>query len=134
MTDLPPRFAIDRCLAKRVPTALSELGWSLVSIYEVFPDDAEHIPDEDWIQWANEHVDGALTKDEKIRRSSSLQVAALPIFGLSRQDLGYQEMIQLFDRNRAHIERIALSHPGRQFWTIYRSGEMRRTDVSESQL
>jgi len=129
MTDSSPRFAIDRCLAKRVPAMLAERGWNLVSIYDVFPDDAEHIPDEDWIKWANDHVDGALTKDEQIRRSPSLLVAMLPIFGLSRQDLGYEEMVRLFDMNRRHIERIATSCPGRQFWTIYRSGDMRRTDV-----
>ena len=129
MTGSPPRFAADRCLAKRVPAGLVRLGWDLVSIYDIFPDDAEHIPDEEWIRWASDHVDGALTKDEKIRRSSSMAVAKIPIFGLSRQDLKYQTMIELFDMNRHHIERIALSYPGRQFWTIYKSGEMRRTDV-----
>lgn len=132
MTDSSPRFAIDRCLAKRVPAALAELGWNLISIYEVFPDDAEYISDETWIKWANDHVDGALTKDEQIRKSPSLLVAGLPIFGLSRQDLRYQEMIDLFDMNRTHIERIAMTHPGCQFWTIYRSGDMRRTDVEKS--
>ena len=76
-------------------------------------------------------MDGALTKDEAIRRSPSFLVATLPIFGLSRQDLPYQTMIDLFSANRSRIERIAASHPGRQFWTIYKSGEMRRTDVRD---
>jgi len=130
MTDSPPRFAVDRCLAKRVPAALTSLGWDLVSIYDIFPDDAAQVSDEEWILWANDHVDGALTKDENIRRSPSLRVATLPIFGLSRQDLGFQAMTDLFNMNRARIERITASHPGRQFWTIYKSGEMRRTDIN----
>jgi len=130
MTDSRPRFAVDRCLAKRVPAGLRQLGWSIVSIYDVFPDDATHVSDEDWIRWANDHVDGALTKDGAIRRSPSLLVARLPIFGLSRQDLGYQVMIDLFDMNRPRIEAIASSDAGRQFWTIYRSGDMRRTDTA----
>jgi len=127
---MSPKFAVDRCLAKRVPMQLAALGWNIVSIYDVFPHDAEEIPDDEWIRWADDHVDGALTKDGKIRTSSSLLVATIPIFGLSRQDLRYAEMITLFDLNRARIERIAGSSPGRQFWTIYRSGDLRRTDIN----
>ena len=38
MTGSLPRFAVDRCLAKRVPAGLAQLGWRLVSIYDVLRD------------------------------------------------------------------------------------------------
>jgi hypothetical protein len=98
-------------------------------IQDVFPDDAQQVADDEWLTWGNEHCDAALTKDKDIRRQPWFQVATIPIFSLSRQDLPIAEMISLFEMNRNRIHRIAAAHPGRQFWLINRTGDLRRTDT-----
>ena len=127
MTPSPPKFVVDRCLAKRVPAGLAANGWEVILIQDVFPHEAQDISDEQWLTWGNTHADAALTKDEAIRRSPWYTAAEMPIFCLSRQDLAMDEMLALFLHQAKRIHRIAASHPGRQFWVLYRDGTMTRS-------
>jgi hypothetical protein len=121
----PPLFAIDRCLGKQTPGQLADQGWRVALITDIYPEDAQRVADEDWLQWAGQNADAALTKDDAIRRSPWFVRATIPVFCLSRQDLTIETMVSLFAHNQDRIHRIAASRPGRQFWTIYLSGEMR---------
>jgi hypothetical protein len=124
-----PLFAVDRCLGKTTCAALRERGWNLILITEVFPDDAQDVSDEEWMTWAagEGSVDAALTKDSSMRRASWYQSSTIPVFSLGNQQTKTAEMVELFDRHRAQIDRIAFRKPGRQFWVIRRNGELSRT-------
>jgi len=115
----PPRFAADRCLAKRVPCELIHHGWDITLITDVFANEAQSTPDDVWLEWASRNLDAALTKDKAIRRSAWFSSARIPIFCLSRQDLKLDEMVSRFTAHRSRIWKIASDHSGRQWWTIY---------------
>ena len=123
-TPLRPDFAVDRCLGKTVPARLRAAGWNLTLITDIFANDAQETSDEKWMTWAQARLDGAITKDANIRRSPWFSRATMPVFCLANQQLGIDEMTQLFLAHAERIARIALAHPGRQFWTIYSDTRM----------
>ncbi|OEJ25931.1 toxin-antitoxin system, toxin component, PIN family protein [Streptomyces agglomeratus] len=71
---MPPEFFLDRNLGRRVAEELGALGWRVHRIGEVFPADAQDVPDEEWIVhglaqgWVPLSKDGRIkTRDREIQ-------------------------------------------------------------------
>ena len=126
----PPKFVADRALGKTVPAILRNHGWNVVMIQDEFPDDAKNVSDIEWLQWASDNADGALTKDAAIRRQPSYQQSKIPIFCLANQQLKLDAMAELYLRHEKKIWRVSDQHSGRAFWQIYTDGSIRRLDPS----
>ncbi|WP_433051442.1 hypothetical protein [Dactylosporangium sp. CS-033363] len=71
----PPEFFIDRCLGKKAPQLLTGWGWSVHLIADHYPNDAQEIPDEQWIEEGLRRGWPLLTQDDRITR----QPAALEL-------------------------------------------------------
>lgn len=123
-TSKPPRFAVDRALGKTVPQVLTEHGWDVVIIQDVFADDAQQVSDSEWIEWANDNADAALTKDAAIHRQASYRLARIPVFALANQQLLADTMAALFLEHQTRIWNIARSAPGRAFYRLHTDGGM----------
>ncbi|GGW96999.1 hypothetical protein [Streptomyces chryseus] len=46
---MPPEFFLDRNPGRRLAEELRALGWRVHRIGQVFPADAQDVPDEEWI-------------------------------------------------------------------------------------
>ncbi|MBA3020437.1 hypothetical protein [Propionicimonas sp.] len=129
MTDPPsepqPRFFADRCLGKGSVTKLRALGWSIVRIADVFPDDAQDVTDEEWIAHGSSEGLALLTKDKAIRYQPSFREAGTPVFALSGGSIGLDEMVERFEAGRRKIWAAATAHE-RQFWMVYAGGRVER--------
>lgn len=64
---MPPEFFLDRNLGRRIAEELRVLGWSVHRIGEVFPVDAQYIPDPDWIAYGLDQGWVPLSKDGRIK-------------------------------------------------------------------
>ena len=78
---MPPEFFLDRNLGRRVAEELRQLGWIVHRIAEVFPADAQNVPDEDWIRhglgcgWVPLSKDGRIkTRDREIEPSGRVRL------------------------------------------------------------
>jgi hypothetical protein len=60
---LQPEFFLDRNLGRRVAEALRARGWTVHRIVDVFPADAQDIPDEEWIAHGLDQSWVPLSKD-----------------------------------------------------------------------
>lgn len=124
---LPPRFILDRCLGAVVARRLSDAGWDVLYIGDLYPRDAEEVSDEDWIRRGGEMGCACLTKDKRIRRSRGFLVATEPVFALSDGNIALDEIVRRFTIHKSAIERAAISGAGdRQFWMVYESRIDRR--------
>lgn len=122
----PPRFFADRCLGKLTVERLRSLGWDIITIGEVFADDAQGVDDPDWIEHGCEQGWAGLTKDKRIRRQVGFQRATKPIFALSSGQVNLQQMVERFDAARTGI--WAHAHASmREFWIVYENGRIERT-------
>lgn len=104
---MPPEFFLDRNLGRRVAEELRALGWSVHRIAEVFPVDAQHIPDADWIAYGLDQGWVPISKDGRIKsRDQEIQPVrdrSAVLFYLNNQQLRTSEMIE-----RLHICRNAI--------------------------
>lgn len=64
---LPPEFFLDRNLGRRVAEGLRSCGWIVHRIGEVFPDDGQDVPDEEWITHGLDRSWVPLSKDGRIK-------------------------------------------------------------------
>jgi hypothetical protein len=123
--ETPPEFLIDRSLGRGFAAGLRACGWTITLINEVFPNDAQEVTDEHWIEYGCARGWAALTKDRWIRRRPQFEVATRPIFALSDGNLSTAEMVRRFDRHRSRIwEASASEH--REFWVVYANQIVRR--------
>ncbi|MFF7388537.1 toxin-antitoxin system, toxin component, PIN family protein [Streptomyces scabiei] len=90
-------FFLDRNLGRRVAEGLRACGWTVHRIGDVFPDDGQDIPDEEWIahgldrSWVPLSKDGRIkTRDLEIRPVLEREAV---LFYLDNQQLRSAEMI-----------------------------------------
>ncbi|MFI0733350.1 hypothetical protein ACH4S9_30720 [Streptomyces sp. NPDC021225] len=87
--DEPPEFLADRSLGRRTVALLREAGWSVRHLGEVYADDGQHVPDEEWIACGLANGWALLTQDERIRyrahERGALDDGGNPLFYLSKE-------------------------------------------------
>lgn len=111
----PPEFFFDRSLGKVVAHELRARGWTVHLIADHYPNDAQHVPDEVWLEEGAGRGWFLLSKDEAIKRRDHEAVAVGDslLFVLSRQDWTADEMVGVCDHHRHRIEqRIRRGVPG----------------------
>ncbi|WP_405937116.1 toxin-antitoxin system, toxin component, PIN family protein [Streptomyces sp. NBC_00726] len=102
-----PEFFLDRNFGRRVAEELQVRGWVVHRIADVFPEDGQRIPDEEWISHGLDRLWVPLTKDGRIKTRDReirpvLQRAAV-LFYLDNQQLRSSEMVQRLDSHRSAI-------------------------------
>lgn len=109
--DEPLEFLLDRGLGRTVPDELERLGWHVHRIADEFPNDAQEIPDEKWIEHGVVRGWVPLCKDGRIKGRSHehnpLVVHQATLFYLDNQQLLIADMVARFEANRSQIERAA---------------------------
>jgi hypothetical protein len=102
-----PEFCVDRNLGKTVPARLSALGWTMHLIAEEFPDDAQAVSDQDWIDYGLNKGWVPLCKDGRIRgrdhEREPVERHAGVLFYLDNQQLLVDEMVRRIARAEAEI-------------------------------
>lgn len=117
----PLEFLFDRGMGKSVPEELQRRGWLVHRITDVFPDDAQQTPDEEWIEYGLVRGWVPLCKDGRIRGRSKehnpLIVHGGILFHLDNQRLPIVEMVARFEANLRQIER-AVSRGGPAIYAV----------------
>lgn len=94
-----------------MPRLLEARGWLIHRVADVFPNDAEKIPDEEWIEYGLVRDWVPLCKDGRIRGRSREHNPLIEhrgtLFYLNNQRLPIAEMVARFEVNRRRIERAA---------------------------
>jgi PIN domain-containing protein len=107
----PLEFLFDRSLGRAVPAELRKLGWRIHLIADVFPDDAQDIADDAWIDYGLVRHWVPVCKDGRIRGRTEerhpLVVHGAVLFYLDNQQLRIAEMITRLEENRSRIEQAA---------------------------
>ncbi|MDF1488326.1 PIN-like domain-containing protein [Tessaracoccus caeni] len=116
----PPEFFLDRGLGKRVAEGLRQAGWVLHLITEHYPDDAQHIPDEEWVAEARRRGWSGLTKDQRLWRLLK-EEDQIPIFTLSTGQISSLEMVARFEAARELIWNYARKDDV-GLWIVYEVG------------
>lgn len=109
---LPPEFFLDRNLGRRVADELKARGWIVHRIVDVFPADAQDIPDEEWITYGLDQSWIPLSKDGRIK-TRDLEIKPVldrkaVLFYLDNQQLRSIEMVERLDAHRGAIHRVVL--------------------------
>lgn len=123
-----PEFFLDRALGKVFASILEDDGWIVHRISSLYPNDAQDVPDEEWISQSAKRGWAMLTKDQHIRyRATELgSLAGGQIFCLASGNLKVAESAEWLLAAKIQIHRaIALGEPG--FWKVYEKGRIRRT-------
>jgi uncharacterized protein with PIN domain len=69
-----PEFFLDRSLGKKTASGLREAGYVVHLVADHYPNDADEVPDEDWIAEGCSRGWILLTKDKRIRyRAAELE-------------------------------------------------------------
>jgi hypothetical protein len=106
---LQPEFFLDRNLGRSVAEKLRARGWAVHRIVDVFPADAQDIPDEEWIAHGLDRSWVPLSKDGRIKtRDLEIQPVldrAAVLFYLDNQQLRTIEMVERLDARRDAIYR-----------------------------
>jgi hypothetical protein len=106
---LPPEFFLDRNLGRRVAEGLRACGWTVHRIGDVFPDDGQDAPDEEWITYGLDRSWVPLSKDGGSRpgtwRSSPSWKREAVLFYLDNQQLRSVEMVERLVARRDAIHR-----------------------------
>ncbi|MGA6155566.1 hypothetical protein ACPEIC_19675 [Stenotrophomonas sp. NPDC087984] len=109
--DEPPEFLADRSLGRRTVALLREAGWLIRHLSEVYADDGQHIPDEEWIAHGLGQGWALLTQDERIRyrahERGALANGNKPLFYLSKKDLLIVDKVRRFHSQQTAIYRAA---------------------------
>ncbi|KFF94828.1 toxin-antitoxin system, toxin component, PIN family protein [Streptomyces scabiei] len=101
---MSPEFFLDRNLGRRVAEGLKTFGWTVHRIGDVFPDDGQDIPDEEWITHGLDHSWVPLSKDGRIK-TRDLEIRPVlereaVLFHLDNQQL----------RSAVMVERLVAHH------------------------
>ena len=95
-----PEYFAERSLGKVTAHTLRELGWTVHMIHEHYPNDAENVPDDEWIAYGCRHGWVGLTKDKRIRYRAD-ELGALDsghLFCLANGNLLIAEAVDRFVR------------------------------------
>jgi len=109
----PPEFFIDRSLGRhRMPQALRELGWWVLTHHEVFGERDEEIRDVEWLELCGRRNLPALSKDRRLRYRPA-EIDAIRRFGvrafvLTAGSLSAAEQAARFDTSRQRIEQACV--------------------------
>jgi hypothetical protein len=126
---LPPELFLDRNLGRRVAEELRDRGWVVHRIVDVFPGDAQDIPDEEWITYGLDRSWVPLSKDGRIKtRDLEIQPVldrCAVLFYLDNQQLRTLEMVERLDGHRSAIYR-AVEKGGPAAYAL-RQGGLERT-------
>lgn len=126
---MQPEFFLDRNLGRRVAEDLRERGWVVHRINDVYPADAQDVPDEEWIKyglgcgWVPLSKDGRIkTRDREIE---PVRQASAVLFYLDNQQLRTVEMVERLDALRNDIH-LAVARGGPAAYAV-RSDRLDRT-------
>ena len=107
----PLEFWFDRSLGRTVPAELRKLGWHIHLIADEFPDDAQNVADDTWIDYGLARSWVPVCKDGRIKGRTDerhpLVVHQAALFYLDNQQLRIADMIARLSVNHARIERAA---------------------------
>lgn len=122
-----PEFFLDRSLGRTTASRLREAGYVVHLIADHYRNDANDVPDEDWITEGCANGWVLLTKDKKIRyRAAELEALQEGhLFCLVSGNMDIAQMTQAFLDAIPKIERAA-SAESVGFWHIYRNGTIKR--------
>ncbi|MFF4045744.1 toxin-antitoxin system, toxin component, PIN family protein [Streptomyces chartreusis] len=106
---MPPEFFLDRNLGRRVAEGLRACGWTVHRIGDVFPDDGQDVPDEEWITYGLDRSWVPLSKDGRIK-TRDLEIQPVlereaVLFYLDNQQLRSVEMVERLVARRDAIHR-----------------------------
>jgi hypothetical protein len=121
-------FFFDRSLGKETARLLRAEGWLIHLLSDVYPNDAQDIADETWLNDGSRRGWVLLSKDKRIRyRGAELaQLHSGRLFCLANGNLTIDDMVMRFAAASASIQREgAQGHPG--FWEVYDGGRVVRT-------
>ncbi|MEU6483472.1 toxin-antitoxin system, toxin component, PIN family protein [Streptomyces sp. NPDC046887] len=126
---MPPEFFLDRNLGRRVAEELTARGWRIHRIGDVFPNDGQDVPDEEWIAhglgrgWVPLSKDGRIkSRDQEIQ---PVRECAAVLFYLDNQQLRTLEMVERFHACRDAIHQ-AIAQGGPAAYAV-RVGRVDRT-------
>jgi hypothetical protein len=107
---------------------LREAGLAVHLVADVYPDDADNIPDEEWIAEGCRRGWVMLTKDQRIRyRKEELgALEAGHVFCLASGNLAMSVAVEAFLAAMPRITR-AVAENDLGFWKVYADGEIRKT-------
>jgi hypothetical protein len=92
---------------------LRDLGWRIVHLGDLYPDDAGDVADEDWLAMAAEKGLAVLTQDERIRYRAAERGAvadgSLVVFCLTNGNRRIAEKVDCFHRQQSAIYRVVRS-------------------------
>ncbi|MBM7769942.1 hypothetical protein JOD54_000146 [Actinokineospora baliensis] len=124
-----PEFFLDRGLGRRVAEGLQELGWVVHRATDHFPNDAQDVPDEDWLAYGLDRGWSPLCKDGRIRgrevERAPIERFGAVLFYLDNQRLVVSAMVDRFHRSRAAMIR-AVDRGGPAAYAV-REDSIRRT-------
>lgn len=117
----PPEFLLDRNLGKAVPRRLAELGWRVQRIGDRFADDAQHVPDEEWVEYGLARGWVPLCKDGRIKgrahEREPIERLSGVLFYLDNQQLLIDEMVSRIHQSQVRIYR-AVARGGPAIYSI----------------
>jgi hypothetical protein len=104
---VPPEFFLDRGLGRGVHDGLAALNWLVHRAADHFPDDAQDVPDQDWLEYGLARGWTPLCKDGRIKGRSSerapLERHRAVLFYLDNQRLLRAEMVHRFHHAQSRI-------------------------------
>lgn len=122
----PPEFFLDRSLGKSTARLLREEGLVVHLIADHYEDDAQNVPDEQWITNGCRRGWVLLTKDKRIRyRTGELAALDGHLFCLVGGNATVAEMAGRLVTAVPAITRAVHRHPA-GFWHISADGSVRR--------
>ena len=123
----PPEFFFDRSLGKTSARLLRDQGHVVHLVADFYPDDAQAIPDEEWIAEGCERGWVLLTKDKRIRYRAQ-ELAALQngfLFCLADGNASLDTISGAWTAAIPAISR-AVSRGATGFWHVYADGRIKR--------
>lgn len=122
-----PEFFLERSLGRLTAADLRAESWIVHAIHELFEDQGENVPDEDWIEFGISRGWVCLTKDKKIRYRAD-EIGALRtghIFCLADGNLTRAEAVERFIAALPAILRGIRRHQV-GFWHVHADGVVKR--------
>ncbi|MDT0380781.1 toxin-antitoxin system, toxin component, PIN family protein [Streptomyces sp. DSM 42041] len=108
-----------------MPARLAELGWRIRRIAEEFDNDAQAVPDEEWVEFGLVRGWVPLCKDGRIKgrahEREPLERLSGVLFYLNNQSLRIDAMVDRIHRARADVHR-AVARGGPAVYAITDSG------------
>lgn len=116
-----PVVLLDRCLPRTFADALKTYGVNAYHIGDIYPNDAKHTEDTEWIADAGERGYIVLTRDLRVQRNSiefhAVQEYGAKVFAMTAKDAPADVIGLYFGRQLPNIIRRGL-RPGPAFWRI----------------